>query len=113
MSWTENMYRALTWTAQDNKTFTNDDVFDMYEKYFFCDAASMPDKRSYGAVVQRAVKDGLIEWKGQSVVTRRKNCNKMLIRVWHSKIYQGYDYNPQKSKSWWTKFKEKHFDEVK
>jgi hypothetical protein len=108
-------------------------VFDQFDSKYEVDIPI--DKRSYGNLVQEALERGIMEWNGHAVVSRRKNCHKMLIRVYRSLLYTPTpqevpmpDYSefkstsdievpeslvePEASKSWWTKFKEKWFDEV-
>jgi hypothetical protein len=100
LNWKEEIYKALITVAKREPSFTKDDVFEEFEK---TKVYINPDRRSYGNVVQRALKEGIMEWTGSSIVSRRKNCHSMLIRVYKSNIYE---YTPV---SWfklgWDKLK--------
>jgi hypothetical protein len=84
-NWKEDIYQALIRVAKREPEFTNDDVFEEFDKI---QTTVNPDRRSYGNVVQKALKEGVMEWTGSSIVSRRKNCHKMLIRVYKSNIYK-------------------------
>jgi hypothetical protein len=98
VNWKEEIYKALITVAKREPSFTNDDVFEEFEK---TKVYINPDRRSYGNVVQRALKEGIMEWTGSSIVSRRKNCHSMLIRVYKSNIYE---YTPV---SWFKLFWDK------
>ena len=84
-NWKEDIYQALIRVAKREPEWTNDDVFEEFDK---AGTTVNPDRRSYGNVVQKALKEGIMEWTGSTIVSRRKNCHKMLIRVYKSNIYK-------------------------
>jgi hypothetical protein len=92
-NWKEEIYKALVRVAKREPEWTNDNVFEEFEKT--SDIKVHPDKRAYGSVVQKALKNNIMTWTGNSVVSRRSNCHKMLIRVYKSNVYE---YTPV---SWW------------
>ena len=88
------MYSSLYMVAMKNKTFTNDDVFDHYDAVYPYHSKEN-DNRQFGPVVQKALRQGVMTWTGDSVVSRRPKL-KMFIKVWESNVYK---------ESFWTKVK--------
>ena len=95
--WKGDIHYSLIEVAKARETFTNDDVFDYFTEHFgYWHEGSNIDNRAFGPIIQRALKSGIMEWTGQSVVTRRPQCKSMLVKVWRSKLYKP---------SLWTRFK--------
>jgi len=99
--WQVEMYWALKHVASHKSTFTNDDVFDEYERTHK-NEKSLTDKRSYGTVVQKALKEDLMTPTGGYLVSRRRHL-KMLVQVYKSNIFETF------KQPWhltlWNKFK--------
>lgn len=80
--WKERAFRLLKWYVNSgdlNKTFLAEDV----RKY--TESVSLPEppsKRSWGAVIMRAVKEGVIKHTGQYAKVKNPKANCANAAVW-------------------------------
>lgn len=86
--WLEAFRRALEKAARRKLRFTADDIWDDFERDYPQPAQHEP--RAAGAVVVKAIKDGVIVTvKNMFWNSRRKSCHNRPIQVYQSLVFKG------------------------